>query len=245
DGTDIGFYLGDAFTVGVLPSDVGTVMATPINITDATPGGWQETNVPNYYLPENCDPSATCNVAGGPWESLYAKELHKVAVRNSSSTFLNNQGLCYAYDFDDSLGISGTITPVITTPNSLNPYLRVTLGTIESSTIPDPYSDQNTYDVTFTFPVGGRTLSYQQGNGPVTSVTSGNTINGLSSNDTTPLRIFYDVPGQGSGEFLMYLYYQFLVPQKKYGTFEVTVVNSTTLQPNSATPTSFTINLLP
>ena len=235
DGTDIGFYFGDAFTVGVLPSTTGTVMANPIDITDASVGGWQATNVSNYYLPLN---SA---VTGGPWYSLYAKELHKVAVRNSSSTFLNNQGLCYAYDFDDSLGISGTITPSILTQDSLNPYLRITLGAIDTP-IPDPYSDTNTYDVTFNI-IAPSTLSYQQGNGPITPVTSGVPINNLVSNSTNPLRIFY-TNAQGTSEFIVYLYYQFLVPQSRYSAVEISVINSTAITPNAAI-NAFTLDMLP
>lgn len=236
EGTNIGFYFGDSFTVGVLPSAIGTVMATPINITDANPGGWEDTNISNYYLPANAA------VTGGPWYSLYAKELHKVAVRNSSTTFLNNYGLCYAYDFDDSLGISGTITPVITTQDSLNPYLGITLGAIDTP-IPDPYSDTNSYDVTFNV-IAPSTLSYQQGNGPVTPVTSGVPINSLVSNSSNPLRIFY-TNAQGSSEFIVYLYYQFLVPQSKYSAPEISVINSTAITPNNATPTAFVIDLLP
>lgn len=236
DAVNLGFFFGDAFTVGVLPSAIGTVMANPINITDANPGGWEDTNVSNYYLPAN---SA---VPGGPWYSLYAKELHKVAVRNPSTTFLNNYGLCYGYDFDDSLGISGTITPVITTPNTLNPYLRVTLGKIDTP-IPAPYSDPNAYDVTFTFPLGN-TLSYQQGAGSIIPVTSGSTINNLFSNSANPLRIFYTNP-QGPSEFIVYLYYQFLVPISKYSSVEISVINSTSITPNNPTPTDFTIDLLP
>ena len=240
DGTNLGFYFGDAFTVGVLPSSIGTVQANPIDITDASSGGWEATNIGNYYLPAN---SA---ITGGPWYDLYAKLFHNVAVRNSSTSFLNNYGLCYAYDFDDSLGISGTITPVITTPDSLNPYLRITLGSVDT-VIPDPYSDSNTYTVTFTF-VGLSTLQYRQGTtGSWISATSGVPISNLQSNSTNPLYISY-TNGQGptgTHEFIVYLYYQFLVPQGSYNDSEVSIINSTTITPNSATPTAFTINMLP
>lgn len=245
----IGFYFGDAFTVGILPSATGTNSAAPINITDATSGGWQDTNVPNYYSPLN---SA---VSGGPWYSLYAKELHNVAVRTTFTTptpnFLSGVGLCYAYDFDDSLGISGAITPKDTTLESENLYVRITLGAVDQNKIPDPYSDGNPYDVTFKFPDATRTLAYRQGtSGSFTEIpfnAAGTTINGLISNQANPLTIQYTVPGQGSGEFIVYLYNQFLVPQNAYSDFEISVINSSTITPDSITPSisSFTINLLP
>ena len=241
DGVNLGLYFGDAFTVGMLPSSVGTASGTPINITDATPDGWEDTNVSNYYVAPNS------SLSGGPWYSLYAKELHKIAVRNTSSTFLNNYGLCYGYDFDDSLGISGTITPKDTTPNILNPYLGITLGSIDTA-IPDPYSDATSYSVTFIFDAeGGRTLSYQQGSGPIIPVTSGSSIPGLYSNSTNPLRLFYsNLQGPtGSHEFIIYLKYQFLVPIGTYNSSEVSIINSTSITPDDSPPTSFTVTLLP
>ena len=247
DGTNLGFFFGDAFTVGVLPSSIGTSMLTPIDITDATVGGWEDTTITNgdYYRPSNA--TAPFNLTGGPWYDLYAGELHNMAVRNPSTTFLNNYGLCYGYDFDDSLGISGTITPSILTPDTDNPYLIVTLGTIEQSTIPDPYSDNNTYSVTFNFPTTSPTinvLEIQQGNGPKTPVTSGVPVTGLKSNSSTPLRIFYS--GQNmlkETEFILYLYNQFMVPQNKYTSVETSVINAASITPNSSTPTAFTIPL--
>lgn len=242
----IGFYFGDAFTAGILPSATGTVPGTPINITDATNGGWEDTNVPNYYSPLNNA------VGGGPWYSLYAKELHHVAVRTNFSSplpnFLSDYGLCYAYDFDDSLGISGTITPSVLTQVSDNLYARITLGKIDT-TIPNPYADTTQYSVKFVLPNNTRSLSYRQGKtGSYISVpfaVGGTTINGLFSNESNPLYIRYTVPGQGTSEFIVYLYNQFLVPQTAYSDAEISVINSTTITPDSIPPTSFTMTLLP
>ncbi len=236
DGTNLGFFFGDAFTIGILPSTVGSSLSNPINITNVA---WQTANIGNYYLP------AYSSIAGGPWYDLYTHLLHDVAVSNTSATFLNDYGLCYGYDFDDSLGISGTITPVITTPNALHPYLRVTLGAVDTA-IPDPYSDPNTYTVTFNFPTGP--LAYRQGStGSWTTATSGVPVSGLQSNRTNPLYVRY-TNGQGptgTHEFIVYLYYQFLIPVGTYNSSEVSVINSTQIVPNSSTPTAFTINWLP
>ncbi|MBY0530156.1 MAG: hypothetical protein K2P51_08235 [Rhabdochlamydiaceae bacterium] len=239
DASALGHFFGDAFTVGFLASAVGTQNTMtppniPINITDAVT--WEPTFITDYYIPQY-------SLMGGPWMDLYAKMFHSVAVRNSVSGFLNDQGLCYAYDFDDSLGISGTITPSNLTPNSLNPFLGITLGSIDTP-IPDPYSDPNSYTVVFTFP-GMTSLQYQQGDGQWNTVmNSGDSFGGIYSNKTNPLRIRY-TNNTGLHEFVVYLYYQFLQPVNAYTSNEISIINSTTITPNSATPTLFTINLLP
>jgi len=239
DGAALGHFFCDAFTVGLLPSANGTSLSTPINITDAVT--WQPANIPNYYVPLN---SAT---TGGPWMDLYAKLLHAVAISNSVSGDLNGVGLCYGYDFDDSLGISGASTPANTTANTLNPYLGIKIGTIDS-TIPNPYNDTTAYDVTFTFPVSPTvTLQYQQGNGAWVSVTNGQMYSGLVSNNTTPLRIRY-VNNQGPfayHEFLLYLYYQMMIPVGSFNSSEIGIINASTITPNANPPTSFVVNLLP
>lgn len=240
-GTDadvLGFYFGDAFTVGFLGSSIGTSNSgpppnSPINITDAVQ--WQPYYTSSYY--------SSSSFSGGPWYDVYAKALHAYAVRNTVSGTLNGIGLCYAYDFDDSLGISGAITPSDLTDKQLYPYATLILGEIDTP-IPDPYNDVNTYDVTFNF--AGTTLEYRNG-GAWTPVLTGATVNGLTSNRTTPLEIKY-TNGQGpTGDhyFNVYLYYQFMQPTATYNSSEVAIINASTITPNSATPTAFTINLLP
>lgn len=239
----LGFYFGDAFTVNFIGGTVGSQnTASPpndaINITDAIT--WEPYYISRYYT------SDFPNFTGGPWMDLYANSLHNVAIRNTSSTFLDGVGLCYAYDFDDSLGFSGTITPSNITPLSLSPYASITLGVVDTS-IPDPYSDSNTYNVTFNFPSGSSyALEYSNGGG-YTSVTSGQTVNGLTSNRATPLNLHY-TNGQGpTGDhyFNVYLYYQFLQPTGAYDSSTDAIINASTFTPNSSTPTGFTINLLP
>ncbi len=239
DATNLGFYFGDVFTVGILPSAIGTAASTPINVTDAV--SWQPANIPHYYTPQYS------SIAGGPWMDLYAAQLHSVAVRNTVSGDLNGVGLCYAYDFDDSLGISGTITPSNLTPTSSNPYLGITLGPVDTS-IPNPYSDTSSYTVVFNLldPMAS-TLQYQQGDGPWISVTSGTSVPGLVSNSSNPLRILYS-NGQGptgTHEFIVYLYYQFLQPVNAYNSSELSIINTTTIVPNASPPTQFTITLGP
>ncbi len=243
DADLLGFYLGDAFTVSFIGGNVGTVDGTsppniPIDITDAVV--WEPYFTPSYY-------SAQYAFSGGPWFDLYSQSLHNVAVRNSAASWLNGVGLCYSYDFDDSLGFSGTITPSNLTASTLNPYLSVTLGAVDTS-VPNPYSDSNTYTVTFNFPNDiHHSLQYSQGGGPYMNVTNGVPVTGLVSNRTNTLNIHY-TNGQGpTGDhyFNVYLYYQFIQPTSVYNGFTTAIINSTTITPNSATPTSFTITLLP
>lgn len=243
DGDLLGFYFGDAFTVGFLGGTLGTVNGVtppniPIDITDAVT--WEPYFITDYYTPQY-------SFTGGPWLDLYAHAFHEVAVENSSAGFLTDQGLCYAYDFDDSLGFSGTITPTTLTPFQNYPYASITLGVIDTG-VPDPYSDPNTYSVTFNFPGGSAyALQYAQGSGSYIDVTSGTTITDLYSNRSNPLKIHY-TNGQGpTGDhyFDVYLYYQFLIPTVVYNSSEDAIINATTITPGENPPTSFTIALLP
>ena len=243
DGDLLGFYFGDAFTVGLIGGAVGTQNSgpppnDPINVTDAVT--WEPFYTPMYY-------TAQYAFSGGPWMDLYSDSLHHIAVRNSVGSWLNGVGLCYGYDFDDSLGFSGTITPASTTLDTLSPYLSVTLGEIDTS-VPDPYSDSTAYSVTFNFPSDvSHALQYSQGGGPYINVTNGSTVPGLVSSRSNKLNLHY-TNGQGpTGDhyFDVYLYYQFIQPTSVYNGFTTGIINSTTINPNSATPTSFTINLLP
>lgn len=241
DGDLLGFYFGDAFTVGFLASAVGTANSgpppnDPINITDALE--WEPFYTPLYY-------TAQYTLDGGPWFDLYAKSMHEVAVRNSVSGTLNDVGLCYGYDFDDSLGISGTITPSNLTDRELFPYASITIGLIDTP-IPNPYTDPTEYNVTFEFPLTA-SLEYAQGMGSFIPVTSGSTIHGLISNRANPLRLHY-TNGQGpTGDhfFNVYLLYQFIQPTEVYNGSTLSIINATTITPNATTPSSFIINLLP
>ena len=243
DGDQLGFYFGDTFIVGLLGGSVGTQNGAtppndPINVTDAVL--WEPYYTPLYY-------TAQYSFSGGPWFDLYGQALHDVAVRNVTGSWLNGVGLCYSYDFDDSLGFSGTITPASTTSAQLNPYASITMGTIDS-TIPDPYSDATMYSVTFNFPVDiNHSLEYAQGAGPYTPVTSGTTVPNLVSNSTTQLKLHYTNNQGPTGDhyLVVYLYHQIIQPLVVYNSSTTSIINSTTITPNSATPTSFTIDLLP
>lgn len=257
DASQLGFYFGDAFMVNMLPSAVGTQNGVtppniPINITDAV--DWEY-----YYIPWVGNPNtnvyytAQPQIMGkmvppaGPWMNLYSQQFHAVAVRNSIPLpppypDLNEVGLSYTYDFDDSLGISGTMSLSSITPLTDNPYLGITLGEIEI--VPDPYSDPNSYDVTFVYNALA-TLEYSQGGGPFIPVTNGSTVNGLFSNRANPLTIKYTngAGSTGTSYFNMYLYYQFMQPLQAYNSSETAIITGTIMSPNSAIPTQFNVTL--
>jgi len=239
DADNLGFYFGDAFTVGFLGGAIGTSTDPfyPIKITDAVT--WQPHYIPLYYTHQY---SA---FGGGPWRDLYAHSLHDCAVRNTVTGDLNGVGLCYGYDFDDSLGVSGDLALSSLTLKQLYPYFNITLGEIDTS-VPDIYSDASTYDVTFNF-AAGRTLEVSYNGGAYAGVSSGVAINGVKSNDTDKLLIHY-TNAQGPTNdhfFVIYLKYQLMVPTVVYNGTEKALIDSTTITPNSATPTAFTIALLP
>jgi hypothetical protein len=236
DNANLGFYFGDAFTIGFLPSTIGTMMSNPINITDALV--WQPMYIPLYY-----DIQYPPSITGGPWFDLYAKLLHEVAVSNVVSSDLNGVGLCYGYDFDDSLGISGTLSPKNPTPSSPAPYLGITLGAVDTG-IPDPYSASTTssYMITFDYPNDvNHSLQYQLGGGSWITLSPGGVI---PSTNMMQLAIRY-TNCQGLHQFNVYPLYQLLQPVNTYNDGDGSVINSTTITPNSTTPTSFVINLLP
>lgn len=232
DAPVLGFFLGDVFTVAFLPSSTGTVSSDPLNPSVVA---WETTYLPDYYTPKY-------SLVGGPWYDLYAHLLHDVAVINPDNVFpFNTIGLCYGYDFDDTLGISGAISPANPTSSSKNPYIGITLGVIDTA-LPNYSSDFSQYTVTFNFDsVGGDTLLYSQG-GDFFPVTSGVPISNIQSNSVTPLVIKY-TNNSLTHEFVIYLYYQFMQPVNSFNNFDFGVLQSTQIIPNSATPTSFIVNV--
>jgi hypothetical protein len=73
----------------------------------------------------------------GPWYDFYSGVLYGLRTGN----YLQY----YTSPFTDVLGISGTIT-VVNSPVAL-PEVFLTLGSLTGTTLPDPYTDTNTYTV--------------------------------------------------------------------------------------------------
>ena len=69
----------------------------------------------------------------GPWYDLYAKSLHS----------FSNQPI-YAFAYDDILSQDGTLHDTNGTRPSM---LKITLGNMSGTTIPDPYTDSQTYTI--------------------------------------------------------------------------------------------------
>lgn len=233
-GTGLGFYVGDIFTIGFLGRINGTGGA-PVNPSLVS---WQQ----NYLTNGASDYYGTNPFAGGPWYDLYAKLLHAQAITGSGSGNppLNGIGLCYAYDFDDTLGISGAITPVVSQPDTSNPYLFIQMQNIDTS-LPAPYSDSTPYNITFTFPAN-TSLQYQQGTGAIQTATSGVSVGSLSSTAGNPLYVYYTPTNGVRYSFKVWLLYQVLQPLNAYTTDQSSIMSSTSFTPSGSPVNSFTID---
>ena len=179
-------------------------------------------------------------VTGGPWYDLYAKTLHQQALIRCYAQ-VQNFGAVYASPYDDLLGINSSIanknpTDFTTTPN---PYINVTLNPI--GTVPS-IADTGSYQVTFTLNVGGSSLSYRTGgSGSYTPYTVPIPVNSF------PLQVAY-VSGNSPAVtryYTIYLKYQNMQPTaiagNQFNTVDQGIFTSTTIYPNSATPTAFTV----
>ena len=109
-----------AFEAGLLPAENGTVL----NKT------FFEQAKPNYYTR-----NALVADNGGPWYDLYSKALHS----------LGESQPIYTFAYDDALGQDGTLhDPSGTAPS----VAKITLGDMSNTTIPNPYADSTTYQIT-------------------------------------------------------------------------------------------------
>lgn len=228
-------YFGSAFSVGLLGvAGVFASSGTSLNGTTLVshlPGSGGVT--PLYYTP-----------AGGyNGYNLYAQYLHANAILPTSPPYtapLPTEGLCYAFDYDDTLGMSSTVSEPATTLSSSNVYAILTLGPIP--TVPTGvFTDSTSYTLTFTIPAR-QTLQYRQGSsGPFLTATSGTPIAGVVSTSSNPFQIKYD-----NLNFTVFPKYQFLQPIDQYITNHNAVIQAAIFTPNiAAAPTAFTITNLP
>ncbi len=237
---DIGImadYFASAFVLGLLGvPGLYTTAAIPLseaNLQTHLPKN-SGTLTPTYYTNNFTAPMSD------PGFDIYAQLLHQNAILPESPPFTNpypTLGLCYAYDFDDTLGFSSAITPPATTPTSSNVYSIITLGLV--STVPTGvFDDASTYDLTFTFV--GTAFGYRQGSsGSFTSGTSPVNVTSITSTISNPFQIQYN-----GTIYTVFPKYQFLQPVNQYTSVQNAVIQGVTFTPNSAMePTGFTIAL--
>ncbi len=232
-------FFGSAFAVGLLgvPSlfDSSAAPLNDENLTAHLPRSGGPITSPPYYNTPAIFPSSSYD--------LYAELLHAVAILPTtppypSSPPLPTVGLCYAYDYDDALGMSSTVAPPATTRNSENIYAILTLGAIP--TLPTGvYDDPNSYDLTFTFPPSV-TFKYRQGtSGPFITATSPASISSVTSTKNNPFQISHN-----GRIFNVFPKYQFFQPIQQFTTPYNAVIQGTTFTPNvPSAPTAFTIAL--
>ncbi len=238
---DIGIlanYFSSAFVVGLLGvPGLYDSAATPLseaNLQAHLPQN-SGTLTPTYYTNNFTAPLSA------PGFNIYAQLLHQNAIVPTSPPFNNpfpTLGLCYAYDFDDTLGFSSAITPPATTPASANVYSIITLGPV--NTVPTGvFDDPNPYDLTFTFV--GSSFGYRQGSSGnfTSSPISPTNVGSVISTSSNPFQIQYN-----GNIYTVFPKYQFVQPVAQYTNVQNAVVQGVTFTPNIASaPTGFTIAL--
>ncbi|MBS0650591.1 MAG: hypothetical protein JSR93_05470 [Verrucomicrobia bacterium] len=240
-GGDVGLvadYFSSAFVVGLLgQTGLYNTAGAPLNGTTLTAHKPTTALPPTpYYTP----PPAP--FSPGIWYDLFAQVLHANAIMPAPPAVgppLPTVGLCYAYDFDDTLGMSSALAPPASTQaDEFNLYAMLILGPVP--TLPTGvFDDSASYSLTFTFPPSN-TFGYRQGSsGTFTSASSGVTIPSVTSTNTNPFQIQYN-----GNIYTVFPKYQFLRPIDQYTTPQSAIVNGVTFTPNSASaPTAFTIAL--
>lgn len=109
-----------AFDSGILPVDSSAVLNH----------NYFSANKSKFYTNNPLLPPESQTT--GPWYDLYSKALH---------SFGNN---IYTFAYDDVLGIDGTCAASLQD----EPYAVITLADLRGTSIPDPYTDTNLYNVT-------------------------------------------------------------------------------------------------
>ena len=240
-GTDLPIlknYFSSAFVVGLLGVagvyDTSAVPLNQFNLRTHLPQT-SGTVTPSYYT-NNFGSQPSSN----PGFDLYAELLHQYAIKPTSPPFNTpypTLGLCYGYDYDDTLGFSSAITPPATTPSSANVYTIITLGSV--GTVPTGvFDDTQSYNLTFVFSSG--TFGYRQGtSGSFTTASSSVVVPNVTSTSSNPFQIQLN-----SSIYNVFPKYQFLQPANEFTSTEQAIIQGVYIQPdNPNLPTAFTIVL--
>lgn len=242
DQESLSGYFSCAFVVGLLGvPGVYDTSTTPLNkenlrthipLTTGTPVP------PPYYNP---------TFVGGPWYDLYAKILHDNAILPTSPPYPGSRptlGKCYAFDFDDKLGLSSTVAASALTPYSANIYADYFLNGV--SILPTGvYDDATPYNLTFIIP-SKHTLQFRQGpSGSYFPIVNNQTVSGAICTEANPFQLLYTSPSGVSVSVNLYPKFQFSTPNGTYGVAENNVVAGTLFTPtnNPTNPTDFTVTL--
>jgi hypothetical protein len=232
-------YFSSAFVIGLLGItnlyDSAGAPLTEANMQSHLPVSDGSQTTPVYYTNNFGSPSTT-----QPGYNPYAAFLHQNAILPASPPFTTpypTLGLCYGYDFDDTLGFSSAITPPNTTPTSDNVYAIITLAAM--SNVPTGvYDDAGSYTLTFNFT---QSFGWRQGtSGSFTTETSPYTTPGaVTSTSSNPFQIQYN-----GNIYVVFPKYQFLQPVAQYTDAQNAVIQGAVFTPSPASaPTSFLIQL--
>jgi len=207
DATLLSEYFGSAFVVGLVAVPglyTASDSASVLNLANL------QSHLPLVGGPA-ASPAYFNNTFGSAWYDIYSQQLHANAIFPTTPPYpgpassLPDVGLCYAYDFDDTLNMSSTCSLPASTLISSQVYAEMQIG--EVSVLPNTvFDDPSTYTLSFIFFTGS--LSYRQGtSGSWIPVSSGASIVGVTTQSSNPFQIQY------SGMvFSVYPKYQFMQP---------------------------------
>lgn len=257
-------YVSCAFVTGLLGnSGVFDAPANPLNAA----------NLQNHILALGYPPFPTpplvpyygqnpfgASVPGAsvPGYDLFAKLLHQQAYNPTSPPYPNanvpsphhpstpQTGLCYAFDYDDKLGISSTVATPTQTPKSDMVFAKYILNPLNGPLPTGVFDDSTPLTLQFTLPPNV-SLGYVQGleGENFIPISNEQTITGAICTESNPFRIRYQ-SGDGTQVVYATLYpkFQFCQPNYYYRQVESDIISGvqfTPTDPSDTNPTAFTI----
>jgi hypothetical protein len=240
DQVAISAYFSTAFVVGLL--GVATVFDSsmvPLNQANLRLHNPPPTTMPPYYNP---------TFVGGPWYDLYAQLLHNNAIVPTNPPYsvpLPTLGLCYAFDYDDKLAISSSVTPNAATPTNDNIYALYTINSILTKPT-GVFDDPASYDLYLNPLPSGYMFQYRQGtSGGWTTFVPMTTLTAVTSTKASPFQVLYTNTGTSASVIItLFPKYQFALPVNQYGQNEQNVIAGILFTPdNPAAPTTFTLTM--
>lgn len=147
---------------------------TPPNcpVPDAT-HPFFDSNCGFYHLPYFTNANGFTT---GLWYNLYDKALHQLEIGATGGACSGGcvpsnptLGLGYGYDYDDLLNMSGIIAGILSqdqygnpsqAAGAIQPYAVISLGTVETSTIPVLFNSTYNYNVTAAAAPGGTAVTF-------------------------------------------------------------------------------------
>ncbi len=209
--------------------------------------------LPKYYAENplgNPGPPVSAN-------DLFAALLHAEAIKASIPPYPDPQrgnrtpddtvGLAYAYDYDDKLGISSTVSPNNGTLSTLPIYCRYTLFDVGAAPT-GVFDDATVYTLVFEPLPANVTLEVQQGSSgtPIPISSTGQTVPNVTTTSANPFQIRYTAQDGRVVQATLFPKFQFAQPLNFYRQLESGIVLGIKFAPSplaSTAPTTFNITM--